>query len=142
MGKRILLVTTSFEGISKNLIAKTNEEMHYPLGLAYLHTYLESKKHEVRSLFLNHWSEEDCFNEITKNLEEMSPDIIGFQVLTSTRVSSYHAIDYIHKKYPKIKIILGGIHATVMYKQLIEKYPFAIAVLGEGENGRIDQRNF
>jgi len=94
---------------------------------------LESKNNKVKSLFLNHWSEESCLKEIIRNIEEFSPSIIGFQVLTSTRVSVYHAIDYIHKNYPKIKILLGGIHATVMHEQLIKKYPFAIAILGEGE---------
>ena len=42
-------------------------------------------------------------------------------------------IEYIHKKYPQIKLVIGGIHSTIMYKQLIEKYLFLIAVLGEGE---------
>ena len=133
MEKNILLVTSSFEGVSKNLLAKTNEEMHYPLGIAYLHSYLESKNYKVKSLFLNHWSKEDCLNEVIKNIKEFSPKVIGFQMLTSTRVSAYNIINYIHKNHPDIKILLGGIHATVMYKQLINKFPFAFAILGEGE---------
>jgi len=64
MGENILLVTSSFEGVSKNLLAKTNEEMHYPLGLAYLHSYLKSKNHKVKSLFLNHLPLLDCIKEM------------------------------------------------------------------------------
>ncbi len=133
MGKRILLVTTSFEGISQNKLAKTSEYLHYPMGLAYLHSYLESVGNSVITLALNHKTPEECFKIVHKNIHDFSPEIIGIQVLTATRVSVYSLIEQIHERYPKIKIILGGIHTTVMYKQLIEKFPFVIAVLGEGE---------
>ena len=133
MQSKVLLITTSFEGIKENKIAETSEEMHYPLGLAYLHSYLESKKHQVECLALNHKTKEVCLKEIIKRLEIFSPELVGFQVLTSTRVSTYEAIDYLIKHFPKIKIVLGGIHATIMHKQLIEKYPQTLVVLGEGE---------
>ena len=133
MASKILLVTPGFEGISKNKLAKTSEEMHYPVGLAYLHSYLESKKNAVKTLSLNHKTYEESLRITNKCIEEFSPDIIGMQVLTATRISVYKLIENISRNYPGIKIILGGIHATIMYKQLIEKYPFVIVVLGEGE---------
>jgi len=133
MGRKILLVTTSFEGISQNKLAKTSEYLHYPMGLAYLHSSLESIGNSVKTLALNHKTPEECFRIVHENVNSFVPEIIGIQVLTATRVSVYNLIEQIHEKYPKIKIILGGIHTTVMYKQLIEKYPFVVAVLGEGE---------
>ena len=40
---KVLLVSSSFEGVKLILAAITTEESHYPIGLAYLHSSLESK---------------------------------------------------------------------------------------------------
>lgn len=138
MRKKVLLITSSFEDVPLVPEAKTNEESHYPIGLAYLHSYLESKKIEVETLALNHYSEKDCFEKVLEKIKKFSPEVIGFQMLTSNRVSSYKLIDNIHENFPKIKLVAGGIHATIMYKQLIEKYPFLIVILGEGEKTFIE----
>jgi len=132
--KKVLLVTSSFEDLPWVPEGKTDEaSTSYPMGLAYLHSYLESKNINVHMLVLNRRHYDSCFKKVIEEIEKFSPEIIGFQMITSNRVSSYHLIDYIHKNYPKIKLVIGGIHTTVMYKQLIEKYPFLIAILGEGE---------
>jgi len=130
---KVLLATTSFEDIPLVPASKTDEESHYPIGLAYLHSYLESKNINVNTICMNNKPYDYCFKKVIEIIENFSPDIIGFQILTSNRVSSYRLIEYIHENYPKIKIVIGGIHSTIMYKQLIEKYPFLIAILGEGE---------
>jgi len=133
MLKKILLVTPGFEGISQNQIAETDELIHYPMGLAYLHSYLESKEYSVKTLSLNHKPYNICLEEITKAIEDFSPDAVGFQVLTANRGSVYNLVDHMSKNFPKMKIFLGGIHATVMYEQLIKRLPSVIVVLGEGE---------
>ncbi len=139
-GKKILFVTSSFEEISLMTTKKDNKkgvklgaESHYALGIAYLHSYLESQGITVESLCFNHLDYETCKNQVIEKINSFSPDFVGIQMLTPNRVSSYMLIEYIHKNHPKIKIILGGIHATVMYDQLLKKYPYVIIVLGEGE---------
>ncbi len=135
--KKVLLITTSFEDLPLVPEGKVSEDFgeqtYYPLGLAYIHSYLESKNMEVETLWLNHKPYKDCYREVIEKIKSFSPDFVGFQMLTCNRVSTYYLIDWIHKNYPKIKIIAGGIHATIMYKQLIEKYPFLIVALGDGE---------
>ncbi len=49
MEKRVLLITTSFEDVSlitaidvEDRGLKLAENNHYPVGLAYLHSYIES----------------------------------------------------------------------------------------------------
>lgn len=139
-GKKILLVASSFERVSlmtANLRrkegVKTDDDSHYPLGLAYLHSYLESKGHEVATLFLNNYSYRDCFKKFKNEITNSSWDFVGFQILTANRVSCYKLIEFVHNKYPDKKIILGGIHASIMYKQLVERFPYIVAVIGEGE---------
>lgn len=140
MSQRLLLITSSFEEVSlitassrqgKGL--KIDENTHYPLGLAYLHSYLEYKGNEVKTLFLNHINYPDCFANVKEEIKNFSPEFICFQMLTANRISTYELIEYVHMNYPKVKIVLGGIHATILYKQLVEKFPYLIVVIGEGE---------
>ena len=131
--KKVLLVTSSFEDLPLKMSEEFANKTYYPLGLAYIHSYLESKNIEVETLWLNNKQYKSCFKEVIDKIKEFSPDLVGFQMLTCNRVSSYYLIEWIHENFPKIKIVIGGIHATIMYKQLIERYPFLIAVLGDGE---------
>ncbi len=138
MKKKILLVASSFEDIlfgnvDGKVTIENSKITYYPLGLAYLHSYLESKGISVVTLPLNHTSYKDCINKVIKKIKTFSPNVVGLNLLTSNRVSSYQLIEEIHKTYPKLQIVLGGIHSTIMYKQLVAKYPFIIVVLGEGE---------
>ena len=103
------------------------------IGMGYLYSYIESKGVDVELLSLNHFDYETCYKKVMDKIKEFSPDFVGLQLLSSNRVSSYRLIELIHKEYPEIQLILGGIHTTIMYEQLIDKYPFVIAVLGEGE---------
>lgn len=140
MPKKILIVSSSFEEISLLTASKdwptgikTTDASHYPLGIAYLHSYLEACGHQVESLFLNNYNYQVCFDIVVETIKKFSPEIIGFQILTTNRVSAYKLIEHIHENYPKIKLLIGGVHATIMHQQLLEKYPYLIAVLGEGE---------
>jgi radical SAM superfamily enzyme YgiQ (UPF0313 family) len=140
MGKRVLLASTNWEEISlcsssidRKLEVKCSDESHYPLGIAYLHSYLELKGHEVQSLWLNNYSFEFGLSSITTTIDNFKPDIVGLQLLTPNRVSSYRIIEFIHNAYPHLTIVIGGIHTTIMYDQLVGKYPYVIAILGEGE---------
>jgi radical SAM superfamily enzyme YgiQ (UPF0313 family) len=128
---RVLLITSSFEDESRESEIQSNS--HYPLSLAYIHAYLEQKKHEVKTLFLNDFPHEDCYQKVKETLHHFKPEVVGLNVLTNNRVSSYFLIEYIHKHHPNIRIVIGGVHTTIMHEQLLSKYPYLIAVIGEGE---------
>lgn len=128
---KILLITTSFDDTLRASDVQHNS--HYPLGLGYLHSFLEQAGHRVETLFLNDYTYDDCFATTTNTLKSFTPDFIGFQVLTGNRVTTFKLIEHINQAYPQIKLIIGGIHTTVMYEQILRKYPYLIAVLGEGE---------
>ena len=139
---KILLITASFEDEQRSQEIQDNS--HYPIGLGYLHSFVESKGHHAKTLFLNDYNPDECTNIVVGNVEELNPDVIGFQVLTGNRVTSFRLIEHIDIHYPDIKIIIGGIHATVMYEQILTKYPFITVILGEGEitvSEYLDNRN-
>jgi hypothetical protein len=122
MSARILLICTSWEEVSlcssstdRKLEVKCTDSSHYPLGIAYLHSFLEHKGNEVQTLWLNNYDFTLCFSSIITKIEQFKPEIIGFQILTPNRVSSFKMIEYIHEHYSDICQVIGGIHATIMY---------------------------
>jgi radical SAM superfamily enzyme YgiQ (UPF0313 family) len=127
----IILITASFEDEQRS--PEIQDNSHYPIGLGYLHSFIESKGHNITTLFLNDYNPEECLNIAIRNIDNINPDIIGLNILTGNRVCSFRLIEHINNKYPYIKIIVGGIHVTVMYEQILKKYPFLMTVLGEGE---------
>lgn len=127
----ILLVSASFENEWRSSVINANS--HYPLGLGYIHCVLENNGHKVQTLFLNDTPFNDCFQTVKKTLKFCAPEIVGFNILTNNRVSTFKLMKYIHTHYPKIKIIIGGIHTSVMCRQIVNKYPYCVAVIGEGE---------
>lgn len=128
---KVLLISASFEDEWRS--SKVNENSHYPLGIAYLHSYLEKCGHTVENQFLNDYTYTDCARLIDAKVKDFEPEVVGFNILTNNRTSSFAAIEAIHQYNPEIRIVVGGIHATVMFDQIIRKYPFITVVIGEGE---------
>jgi len=128
---KIIFITASFEDEQRS--PEIQDNSHYPIGLGYLHSFLESKGHQVTTLFLNDYKPEECISIVTRKVEELNPDVVAFQILTGNRVVSFQLIEYINKNYPDKKVIIGGIHSTVMYEQILDRYPFITVILGEGE---------
>jgi radical SAM superfamily enzyme YgiQ (UPF0313 family) len=135
----ILLVSPNVDTASmpKATAGRSAEEMTalnpYPIGLAYLDAALKVKGFSVETLSFNYYTFGHCFWAVMDVIKDRQVHAIGLQMLTGTRVICYHLIERIHRERPEIRIIVGGIHATVMYKQLLEKYPYIIVVIGEGE---------
>lgn len=106
----------------------------YPIGIGYLHSVLEQAGHDVRTIVtsnLDYGTSDKRFKELFRSF---NPDVVGFSMFSSNRVSTFRMIEWVNSVHiiPP-KIIIGGIHASVMYEQIIEKYPDVIAVIGEGE---------
>jgi len=128
---RVIIITASFQDGQRYPDMEDNS--NYPIGIGYLHSFIESKGHDVKTLFLNDYEPQECIDISSRSIEDFVPDVVGLQILTGNRVCSFRLIELINNKYPNIKIVVGGIHVTVMYEQILNKYPFLITVLGEGE---------
>ncbi|MFH1905710.1 MAG: radical SAM protein [bacterium] len=105
----------------------------YAIGLAYIYSVLEKQGHEVKLLSLSNHAEEFSDKEFFECFATFQPQVVGFQIFSSNRVSTFRCIEKLHKNSPQTPIIIGGIHTSVMYEQIIEKYPYVVAVIGEGE---------
>ena len=133
--KKILLASMSIE---ENSRFDFDCNSAYPLGLCYLMSVLEENGYEVKLLFLNNDPYEIAENIILKCIDEWKPEIIGFQVFSMTRVSTFKIINKIQEQNEGTKIIIGGVHASIMYDQILREYPKVIAVKGEGEKTIIE----
>lgn len=127
---KILLASLSIEPDSR---AGHSPNCAYSLGLAYLQAVLERDGHEVRLLFLNNFSHQVAAEQTLKCIQEWQPQIVGFQIFSMNRVSTYKVLDTMKTACPDVRVVLGGIHTSVMYQQILERYPHVITVLGEGE---------
>lgn len=101
-----------------------------PLGLATLAAVLEKEGYEANII-----DAAALKLGIPEILERIGPqmDIIG---LTSTTVEIENVISIvraIRKHFPKIKILLGGVHPTIFHKDLVEQGHADMVVRGEGE---------
>ena len=76
------------------------------LGLIYLGTILKNRGHEVV-----------IYNEgiYTPDYSKVDADLIGISVLTSTAKRGYE----IARKFPKDKVIIGGVHASILPEEAL-----------------------
>ena len=127
---KVLLISHSFE---ENSRADCSPNEPYSLGLAYIASFLETKGHEVDILCLNNFDFSYSHKLILSKIDEFKPEVLGIQMFSMNRVSSYLLIDYCSEKYPNLKLVIGGIHASIMADQIVERYRNVVVVVGEGE---------
>jgi anaerobic magnesium-protoporphyrin IX monomethyl ester cyclase len=101
-----------------------------PLGLLYLAGTL--LKHNIGVAVL------DCCIEgkeaIERKMFELRPDVVGITCLTPARHRAFEVAALVKEFDPNVLVVLGGVHATIMYKQILQHYRAVdCAVLGEGE---------
>jgi len=102
-----------------------------PLGLMYIQSYMKSQGYaDVKLCDFRSTSDKKA----ERIIREYRPDIVGISCLTSYRMNSLRLAEIVKKVNPKTTVVLGGIHATLMYEQILENFPAVdFAVLGEGE---------
>ena len=73
--------------------------------------------------------------EIVGRLREFAPDIVGISSLFSSQAECAFSIaGAIKKIFPDVPIVLGGIHASIRYKEILHNYPAVDFILaGEGD---------
>lgn len=108
-------------------------EREYSLGLLYLESILHKKGHGVivKDYYFDTW--EIAREQVLKKIKENTPEVLGLSCVTMNRTACFRIARIIKELYPKIKIIMGGIHSTYMYQQILLNLPIDVIVMGEGE---------
>jgi len=106
-----------------------------PLGLLYLASSLlkENISVEVIDGCLEGWE------KLEQKIRIYKPDIVGVTCLTPDRKKALRVAKIAKEINKNALIVLGGVHPTIMYEQLLNNYSFIdICVLGEGEKTLIE----
>ena len=72
-------------------------------------------------------------NCIDKYIRRYQPEVIGVSCVTSTYPVARDLLIYLKKNHPKLKTIIGGHHATFMYKEVLAETEVDYVCRGEGE---------
>ena len=139
----ILLLSPPYEADSENA------GVFPPLGLAYVASVLREKKHNVKIIDFSlgkvrqrrkgyYWYGKN-YLEIKQELKKYKPDLIGLGCFFSIRFPYASKIAKICKSlFPKTPVVIGGIHATVNPRLVLENKDIDYIVFGEGEDTVID----
>jgi len=102
-----------------------------PINLLYLAAFLKKNKPRVSINIVD--GSFDGEEEITANLKRLNPDLVGITILTPGRHEGIR-IAGLAKKYSQARVVLGGVHPTIMWKQMMEYFKEVdFVVRGEGE---------
>jgi radical SAM superfamily enzyme YgiQ (UPF0313 family) len=101
------------------------------IGLAYIASVLEKSNFKVSVVdaYVNQFS----LAEILERIKEEPPDIVGMSVLTTSVGVVTQLVKEIRGKFPKIKIVMGNIHASLFDKELLEQNLADYIIHREGE---------
>jgi len=127
--KRIFLVSPALQD-NTQVYSKDNS---YGLGLAYLHAVIEKAGYQIKTACYNNTVRAESEAELIVELKAFDPDFLLIQVFTMNRVAAYRLIGIAKSIKPGINIILGGVHASIYPRQLLENFPVDYVVIGEGE---------
>lgn len=118
-----------------------------PIGLAYLAGSLLKAGYEVKILDMvaesdSRWpfrKTHTCFGlkdeELINQIREYKPSLIGIGGFTSQYARVKEIVSLIKLFDPEIKIVLGGIHATAIPRDVMENTKTDFIIQGEGESG-------
>ena len=98
-----------------------------PLNLLSLAAYAKKFGHQVAI------ADQLAGENIYKKIKELNPDFVGITATTAVISDAYETADWCRKE--GYKVILGGVHVSVMPEEALEHGDFV--VIGEGENALI-----
>lgn len=102
-----------------------------PLGLGHLAAYLESKGRETRVIDgqICELTEEN----LSKEIEEFSPNVVGITSTTALASAAHEVAKWVKNISKDVKVVMGGVHPTVLPGETLEDDNVDVVVRGEGE---------
>jgi anaerobic magnesium-protoporphyrin IX monomethyl ester cyclase len=72
--------------------------------------------------------------DLRERIRDLAPDIVGATAITPSIYKAERVLEIARETTPKAVTLLGGVHATFMYKQVLPEAPHIDAIVrGEGE---------
>src|SRR3989344_302918 len=103
-----------------------------PMGILYLAAYLREKERGVDISVVDGAIEGE--QRVVQAISVFRPDLVGVSSLTPGRHQALRVARLVKHLTPSARVVLGGIHPTLMWSQMMEFYPeIDYIVRGEGE---------
>jgi anaerobic magnesium-protoporphyrin IX monomethyl ester cyclase len=110
----------------------------FPLGIGYLVGALKNV-HDVEALHFNYMSL--AKKEVPQYFNTFKPGVVGITCNTFNRGFVKEMIRILRNLDKDVQIVVGGVHATYCYDQILTRYGADIVVIGEGEYTMLDLCN-
>lgn len=109
-----------------------------PAWVAYLAGALKAAGYaDLR--FIDAMTNDLSEEQVRAILAEENPDIIGATAITPSIYKAERLLEIAKEMHPEAVTVLGGIHATFMYQQVLTEAPWIDAIVrGEGEEIMVD----
>jgi radical SAM superfamily enzyme YgiQ (UPF0313 family) len=99
-------------------------------GLSSIAAYAKSEGFDVDLIDLRKLKN---WREFSKEIIKRNPDVVGLTMMSVDFNPVMRCIDIIKKVKPRINVVVGGPHPTVMSQEVIPNSKIDYIVLGEGE---------
>lgn len=126
----VLLINPSW-GYDKGNIWKRVSSCMPPLGLASIGAYLESKGLKVKIVDMQ--AKRLTPEELPPFIDGERPSFIGITATTMTISNAYAIVKILKELFPGSKIVLGGVHPTVLPDEVLGNSNVDYCIRGEGE---------
>ncbi|KIZ40097.1 MULTISPECIES: magnesium-protoporphyrin IX monomethyl ester anaerobic oxidative cyclase [Rhodopseudomonas] len=84
--------------------------------------------------FIDAMTEDLSEEKLTGILAELKPDVVGTTSITPSIYKAERTLELAKQVNPAVVTVLGGVHATFMYQQVLTEAPWVdVIVRGEGE---------
>ena len=104
-----------------------------PAWAAYLAGALNSAGY-TDVVFIDAMTHDLDDDELARRIEAAKPDVVGATAITPSIYKAEKALEIARRVAPGCVTLLGGVHATFMYKQVLAEAPYIDAIVrGEGE---------
>ncbi len=103
-----------------------------PLTFAYLAT--EAKRAGFEPIIYDAMTKRHSHDDIQKEIESLRPAVVATTAITSTVVDALEILKRAKEVDPTIVTIIGGVHPSFMYKEVLRSPYVDYVVRGEGEH--------
>jgi len=124
---KVLLINPSQRSVYGKIGTITQPHM----GLAYIGAVLEKEGHSVSLLDIDY--DRMGYDRLGEIIRLQSVDIVGITATTPVVKSAIQVAGIVKMANPAVKVIIGGMHATIMPQSLATEPAIDFVIRGEGE---------
>jgi len=102
-----------------------------PLALIELATLIDGENHEVKIFDRNIYYDD---KKLIRLLQIFNPDAVGMTCYTSSGIKDLQRVSKVVKENSCALVLIGGIHATLEPKSLLDSPDIDYVIRGEGKD--------